>query len=84
MTAELGRLRWHCRRGLKELDTLLTRYVDERYPAASAADQAAFRQLLECPDPLIYDYFLGRMVPADAALSALIGQITASPASHRY
>ena len=30
---QLGRLRWRCRRGMKELDILLARYVDERFAA---------------------------------------------------
>jgi len=32
MAPELGKLRWRCRRGMKELDVLLARYVDERFP----------------------------------------------------
>jgi len=33
---ELGKLRWRCRRGMKELDVLLARYMDERFCSASA------------------------------------------------
>jgi antitoxin CptB len=73
----VGKLRWRCRRGMRELDELLTRYVDEQYPTASAAHQAAFRDLLDCHDPLIYAYFLGRQVPPDPLLSGLIERITA-------
>jgi len=75
--AELGRLRWRCRRGLRELDELLTRYVDEQYATASAAQQTAFRGLLDSQDPLIYAYFLGQRTPPDPALSTLIARITA-------
>jgi len=75
----IGRLRWRCRRGMRELDVLLTRYVDEQYATASAAHQAAFRDLLDSPDPLIYAWFLGRTLPADPALAALVAIITASP-----
>jgi antitoxin CptB len=75
----LGRLRWRCRRGMKELDVLLTRYVDERFAPASAAEQQAFERLLEEPDPLIHAYFLGRLpVPPD--LQSLIERITADGA----
>ncbi len=73
----VGKLRWRCRRGMRELDELLTRYVDEQYPTASAAHQAAFRELLDSHDPLIYAYFLGRQTPTDPVLSGLIEQITA-------
>ena len=62
---EIGRLRWRCRRGMKELDLLLTRFVDEEYAAAAPAQQAAFRQLLDAQDPLLQAYFLGREPPPD-------------------
>jgi antitoxin CptB len=75
--ASLGRLRWRCRRGLRELDELLTRYVDEQYSSAPAADQAAFRELLDSHDPLLYAYFLGRETPADPRLARLIATIIA-------
>jgi antitoxin CptB len=73
----LGKLRWRCRRGMRELDELLTRFVDEQYTSASAAHQAAFRNLLDSHDPLIYAYFLGRETPPDPVLSDLIERITA-------
>jgi antitoxin CptB len=80
MAGELGRLRWHCRRGMKELDILLARYLDEHFGAASAQEQAAFRRLLEFQDPVIYAYCLGSVKPPEY-LTVLIGRITAnSPA----
>ena len=78
MAAELGRLRWRCRRGMKELDILLTRYLDRGYEVASAEEQAAFRRLLEVQDPLIYAYCLGQE-QAPEHLAALIQRITANP-----
>ena len=73
---ELGRLRWRCRRGMKELDLLLGRYVEQRFCSASNADQQAFRQLLEAQDTVLYAYFLGRQRPPEP-LAGLIGRITA-------
>ena len=73
---EIGRLRWRCRRGMRELDVLLTRYLDEHYVRASGEDQEAFRTLLESPDPLIHAYCLGREVPPTQVLASLIGLIT--------
>jgi antitoxin CptB len=80
----LGKLRWRCRRGMRELDELLTRYLDEQYADASAAQQSAFRDLLESPDPLIYAYFLGRQAPADPTLSLVLERITAAATNDRY
>jgi antitoxin CptB len=78
MAADAGRLRWRCRRGMKELDILLTRYLDERYGAAPAGEQEAFRHLLESQDPLIFAYCLGSERPPEH-LADLIERITANP-----
>jgi antitoxin CptB len=78
MVADEGRLRWHCRRGMKELDILLARYMDERFCAAPTGEQEAFRRLLEIPDPLIYGYCLGTERPPEH-FAVLIERITAGP-----
>jgi antitoxin CptB len=78
MATEDGRLRWRCRRGMKELDILLTRYLDERYGMAPADEQDAFRRLLEIQDPVIYAYCLGQE-PAPEPLAVVIERITAAP-----
>jgi antitoxin CptB len=68
---------------MKELDLLLTRYVDERYRDATPDEQQAFRQLLDANDPLLYAYFLGRESPPDAVLSSLLERITAGAVNDR-
>ena len=77
MAEDAGRLRWHCRRGMKELDILLARYLDEQFAAAPPQEQDAFRRLLEIQDPLIYAYCLGSERPPEH-LAVLIGRITAA------
>lgn len=65
MVAELpvGQLRWRTRRGMRELDLMLQRYLDEVYPGASAGEQAAFADLLEQSDADLLDWLLGRRIP---------------------
>jgi antitoxin CptB len=82
MVADEGRLRWRCRRGMKELDLLLTRYMDERYGAAPPEEQEAFRGLLATQDPEIYAYCLGSQRPPKH-LADLIERITARPSADR-
>ncbi len=74
--AELGRLRWRCRRGSRELDELLTDYLDRGFPSASPAEQRAFQSLLEERDDLINAYCLGVQRPAAPDLRALVERIT--------
>ena len=75
---EIGKLRWRCRRGMRELDVLLARYLDERFRSASAAEQEAFRHLLEAHDTVLYDYCLGSL-PPPTRFATLIERITAGP-----
>ena len=70
--AELSRLRWLCRRGMKELDIVMNRYLEQHYASASSAEQDRFKALLELPDPELYDLLLGRSVTSDAELARLI------------
>jgi antitoxin CptB len=66
---------------MRELDELLTRYVDRHYAVAPAPQQAAFRRLLDSHDPLIHAWFLGRETPPDPELRGLIERITAGAAN---
>ena len=83
-TSELqpGQLRWRCRRGMKELDVLLERYMDTRWPSAPPGERAAFALLLEAQDPVIYGYCLGS-IPAPAHLTALVERITSHGSGER-
>lgn len=67
----LKMLEWRCRRGMKELDLLLVRYVRERLPAASIDERVAFTEFLELPDPDIARYLLAGDVPDDPRHAAL-------------
>jgi antitoxin CptB len=64
-------LEWRCRRGMKELDILLLRYVRGPLAAASSDERAAFAEFLELPDPDIARYLLAGDVPDDPRQAAL-------------
>lgn len=72
---ELARLRWRCRRGMRELDVLLLGYVDEVYSVASVDEQAAFRRLLTTPDPEILALLTGRSETDDAGIAGIIARL---------
>lgn len=76
----LGRLRWRCRRGTKELDLVLRRYLDTQWAGAPPAERADFERLLEAQDPELAGWLLGGAPAHDPALAALIGRIRALPA----
>ena len=51
-----ARLRWQCRRGMRELDVLLTNYLEDQYPESAEPDKEAFRRVLALPDPDLMSY----------------------------
>ena len=77
--AELRRLRWKCRRGMRELDQLLGRYLDRQWRESSESQRGVFLQLLETEDDKLWHWFLGHQTPPDAALDALVQQIRSLP-----
>jgi antitoxin CptB len=72
---DVARLRWRCRRGMKELDLVLLRYLEQDYPLASAADRDAFARILELQDPDLFGYLVGRDSPAEASLRHVVARI---------
>jgi antitoxin CptB len=77
--ASLARMRWRCRRGMKELDLLLIRWLDARFGAATEAERGEFEALLELPDPQLAGYLLRRQAPEQAPRAALVASILADP-----
>lgn len=72
---ELSRLRWRCRRGMRELDVVLVNYLETTYPAADEEEQAAFRRCLELQDPEILDLLTGRSACTDPVLARVVEKI---------
>lgn len=75
----MSRLRWLCRRGMKELDLVLIRYLEQHYAAAEAAEQAQFRQLLQLPDPELYNLLLGRDAASNPDCERLLRRLRGAP-----
>lgn len=73
--AEVRSLRWRCRRGMRELDVLLSGYLEHRYASLDAAGKAAFRDLLELQDPEIFGYLLGRKRPDDPRIADIVTRV---------
>ncbi|PBS11498.1 hypothetical protein CMZ82_14365 [Lysobacteraceae bacterium NML93-0792] len=76
---ELRRLRWRSRRGMRELDRLFERWLDQRWAVSSESERAVFRRLLDCEDDRLWKWFLGHDRPDDADLDTLVQSIRALP-----
>lgn len=77
--AELKRLRWRCRRGMRELDQLMLRYLDAAWVQDSEAQRGVFLRLLECEDDKLWRWFMGHELAADAEIAALVERIRRLP-----
>lgn len=60
-----SKLRWRCRRGTKELDIVLQRFLDDGYAALSESDRDAFEALLDEQDPALADWILAGDPPPE-------------------
>jgi antitoxin CptB len=78
--AELRRIRWRCRRGMRELDQLFERWLSHVYPDASEDEHRLFLRLLDCEDDKLWRWFMGYEACTDAELAQLIARIRALPA----
>lgn len=78
---ELRRLRWRCRRGMRELDRLLERYLDRDWQGASESQRGVFLRLLESEDDKLWHWLLDQDSPPDADLAQLVRHIRTLPPS---
>jgi antitoxin CptB len=64
---------------MRELDQLLARYLDQRWPQAPDDERGVFLRLLDCEDDRLWRWFTDRERPSDAALDALVKRIRSLP-----
>ena len=77
---ERDRLRWQCRRGLRELDELLQPFLRQHLYSLSDADLQVFRQLLACQDQELLAYLMLNESPQDQGWVDVIAKIRACAA----
>lgn len=57
-SVEHSRLRWRCRRGMRELDLMLSAWLETGFDDSGPQQRAEFEQLLELSDPELERYLL--------------------------
>ena len=75
----MSQLRWLCRRGMKELDVLLERWLERYSDQASSLQTALLVELLDLQDPQLARYLLAGDLHQDLSMAALIAQIRNDP-----
>ncbi|MCW3479768.1 succinate dehydrogenase assembly factor 2 [Crenobacter sp. SG2305] len=74
---ELKRIRWRSRRGLLELDLVLTRFLAQEFDGLSQHELAVYRRLLDLPDNDFLDLVNGKADIDDAELMTMIERLRA-------
>ena len=70
-----AKLKWHCRRGMRELDLLLEGFLEDHYEALDPADRDSFERLLDCRNEDLMDWLVDGKSPQDEQLAEILGQI---------
>ncbi len=70
--SERDRLRWRCRRGLLELDLVLSRFLESRYDDLTSVQLEALTRLLDLPDNDLLDMVMGRAQSNDPACAEIV------------
>lgn len=69
---EKNRLRWASRRGMLELDLVLSPFVEQHYDHLEEADKQLFQQLLEEQDQDMFNWFIHRQEPESESLQKIV------------
>lgn len=67
-------LRWSCRRGMLELDLILSDFIEKQYFRLSLTEKKNFQDLLLCTDVELIDWLLNGKLPAPA-FSSIVQKI---------
>jgi antitoxin CptB len=72
---ELNRAKWASRRGLLELDLLLSPFVSETFAGLSDALRKDYRELLSEGDQDLLEWIMGRRALADERFVNIVSEI---------
>ena len=70
------KLRWKCRRGMKELDVLFERFLERQSAELSAGGWPQLEELLAQEDDVLFDWVSGRNLPGNPGMLKLIDTLT--------
>ncbi|MBL6701777.1 MAG: succinate dehydrogenase assembly factor 2 [SAR86 cluster bacterium] len=56
MNTDINKTKWKCRRGLRELDLLFRRYIEEKLDFLSKEEFEMFNSILDLEDQALYDF----------------------------
>ena len=71
------RVRWVCRRGMKEVEEVLLPFFEAEYAQMTVDEQTQFADLLECSDPDLFTWLIQHATPEANTHRAMVARILA-------
>ncbi|PJD95486.1 MAG: hypothetical protein CK426_04395 [Legionella sp.] len=71
----MARLKWSCRRGMLELDLILSNFLQKGLPLLNEQQLNTFKELLTHTDPELFAWLMGHEQPYNPELTSLVSFI---------
>ena len=67
-----AKIKWHCRRGMLELDVILERFVEQHLNTLTGHKLQLFEALLKQSDPDLYAWLMGYAIADEQELQEIV------------
>lgn len=67
-----SKLKWQCRRGMLELDLILSRFLSRQLDHLTVTERQRFERLLQSDDPDLYAWLMGYEIPKDTEVLSIV------------
>ena len=74
MTAEINRLQWKCRRGMREIDLLLREFSKNSFKELGQEDLITFDEVLNYDDQTLFDFIFKNKSLGDVSHEGFINK----------
>jgi antitoxin CptB len=71
----INKLRWRCRRGMRELDVMLVKFLELEDTTSCPENINIFESFLECSDIDLYSWLTRRSIPQDVRFKNIVEKI---------
>ena len=76
MERSRNKIAWRCRRGLLELDLLLSQFVKNHLHSLNEEQLGTFASMLELQDNELLDILIGRQIVGDSKMAEMVSMIS--------